>query len=123
MTTITLDLPERLVRRLDAERDRLPLVVEQALNLLPPRHNAPSTKHTTGLAFGEMIEFLSSRPTSQQTLDFRISPRAQARLSELLDKNREEGLTETENAELDWYEQVHEIMTRMKAQAQRFPAE
>ena len=69
-----------------------------------------------------MVEFLSSRPTPEQILAFKISPHAQARLAELLEKNREEGLTEAESAELDWYEYVHNIMTRLKAQARPAPA-
>ena len=52
----------------------------------------------------EMIEFLGGRPTAERIAAFRIPAGAQARLAELLDKNREDGLSEAENAELDWYE-------------------
>jgi hypothetical protein len=52
----------------------------------------------------EMIEFLAGRPTAERIAAFRISAGAQARLAELLDKNRDDGLSEAENAELDWYE-------------------
>jgi hypothetical protein len=69
------------------------------------------------MVFEEMLEFLGSHPTPQQIRAFKISPAAQARLSELLEKNTEEGLTDSENAELDWYERVHDMMTWLKAQA------
>lgn len=42
-------------------------------------------------------------------------------MSNLLEKNREMGLNETESAELDWYEYVHDIMTRLKAQTRPAP--
>ncbi len=122
MTTITLEVPDRLAQRLNFERDRLPQVLELALKQLPPRPVtvAPVTVSPT-LAFTEMIEFLSSHPTTEQILGFRISSRAQAHLSSLLEKNRETGLTEAESAELDWYEYVHDIMARLKAQVRPAP--
>jgi hypothetical protein len=122
MATITLEVPDELAQRLNVERDRLPQVLERALKLLPARPTAPPpTTSPPALAFTEMIEFLSSHPTPEQILAFKISPRAQARLAELLEKNREEGLIEAESTELDWYEYVHDIMTRLKAQARPEP--
>jgi len=122
MTTITLEVPNRLAQRLNFERDRLPQVLELALRQLPPRPvNTVPVAVAPALAFTEMIEFLSSHPTTEQILGFRISPPAQANLSDLLEKNREIGLNEAESAELDWYEYVHDIMTRLKAQARPVP--
>ncbi len=69
-----------------------------------------------------MIAFLSSQPTPEQIWAFKISAQAQARLSALLEKNRESGLNEVENAELDWYEYVHDIMARLKAQTRQISA-
>ncbi len=63
-----------------------------------------------------MIELLSNRPTPAEVVAFKISPSAQERMATLLEKNREEGLSDAENMELDWYEYVHEIMTRLKAE-------
>lgn len=118
MATITLEVPEDLAQRLKIERDRVPQLLEQALRQLPPRLDLPAPVPVPPvLAFTEMIEFLASHPTSEQILAFKISLQAQARLSWLLDKNRETGLSEIERAELDWYEYVHDIMTRLKAQA------
>ncbi|MDE3091345.1 MAG: hypothetical protein KGJ80_18415 [Chloroflexota bacterium] len=120
MITVTLQVPNELARRLNLERDRLPQILEWALNQFPARSvSFPAT--APALAFTEMVEFLSSHPANEQILAFKISPHAQARLDELLDKNREEGLSDTENAELDWYEYVHDIMIRLKAQARPAP--
>lgn len=123
MATIILEVPDELAQRLNAERDRLPQILEWALKLLPMQPTvSPPTTTPPALAFTEMVKFLSSRPTPEQILAFKIWPQAQARLAELLEKNREEGLTEAESAELDWYEYVHDIMTRLKAQARPAPA-
>jgi hypothetical protein len=117
MATITLEVSDELAQRLRVEQDRLPQVLVWALKRLPPRPIIPAPVIAPpALAFNEMIEFLSSHPTPEQILAFKISSQAQARLSALLEKNREMGLSEVENAELDWYEYVHDIMTRLKAQ-------
>jgi hypothetical protein len=122
MSTITLEVPSKLAQRLSFERDRLPQVLELALRHLPPRPAMTTPVAVApAQAFTEMIEFLSSHPTPEQILGFRISPQAQAHLSDLLEKNREMGLNETESAELDWYEYVHDIMTRLKAQVRPAP--
>jgi len=68
-------------------------------------------------AFKEMIDFLVNSPTPQQITAFKISPTAQDRLDELLDKNREEGLTGDESAEMDVYEQINHLFLLLKARA------
>jgi hypothetical protein len=121
MTTITLQVPDQLARRLNVERERLPQLLEWALERFPARPTAFGSA-TPAHVFAEMIDFLSNHPTTEQILTFQISPRAQTRLSELLEKNREGALSESESAELDWYEYVHDIMTRLKAQVRPAPA-
>jgi hypothetical protein len=71
-TTITLEVPDDLARRLNAERDRLPQALDTALKLLPPRRavSAPAAI-APALVFTEMIEFLSNRPTVEQILSKR----------------------------------------------------
>ena len=118
MTTITLQVPQDLAQRLEAERDRLPEILEAALEDRSTRAAAarpwPSSAEDV---FGEMVEFLASRPTAQQVREFRVSAHSQARLADLLEKNRESELTSAESAELDAFEIVHDIMLRLKAQA------
>lgn len=121
MAEITLTVPDDIAERLRGERDRLPEVLTLAVKLLPPRQKVPSPPPVTYPIFQELIDFLATRPTSEQIIAFRIAPKAQARLAYLLEKNREEELTVEESAELDWYEYVHEIMTRLKAFARPRP--
>jgi hypothetical protein len=61
--------------------------------------------------------WLLARPTPHDILAFTVSDAAQARLRLLLDKNREEALSATEEAELDIYEQLEHLMRLLKAKA------
>jgi len=118
MTTITLEVPDELAARLVPVRDRLPILLSLALDLLPV--NAPpaaSSQEAVYPAFNEMIDFLASGPAAEQIVVFKVSPATQARLEELLDKNAEDGLTEQEAAELDVFGQINHILILLKARA------
>jgi len=116
MTTITLQVPDELAARLVPVREQLPQLLSAALDVFPELDTT-----TPNLArhpvFEEMIDFLASGPTPRQPVAFKASPSTQARLDELLDKNREEGLTDAESAELDAFSQVNHVMLLIKARA------
>src|ERR1043166_48631 len=115
MTTITVEVPDDLAAKIDAVRDRLPDLLSEAL-MLSNSDDGTSPGHSLLYpVFEEMIDFLISSPTRDQIITYKVSSRAQERLAELLDKNREEGLSDAENAELDAYEQVDYVMSLMKA--------
>lgn len=114
MTTITLEVPDELAARIAALRDSLPeLLAEVVDGRVSPALRAGITYPV----YREMLDFLASGPTPEQIIAFQISAAAQARLAELLEKNRAEGLAETETAELDVYELVHHSVIRLKALA------
>ncbi|MBI3763479.1 MAG: hypothetical protein HY260_16660 [Chloroflexi bacterium] len=118
MTTITLEVPDELATRLAPMRDRIPDLLSIALDLFPAE--MPLTLPAANKihpAFDEMIDFLASGPTPKQIVAFKVSPAAQVRLEELLDKNREGGLAEEETAELDVYEQINFVLLLLKARA------
>jgi hypothetical protein len=118
MTTITLEVPDKLAARLDAVRAQLPDLLSQVLEKSPTASPSLALQMAaTHPAYRQMMDFLATSPTRQQIVDFQISASAQERLAELLDKNREEGLTETGSAELDVYELVHHSIIRLKALA------
>jgi len=117
MTTITVEVPDDLAARIDTVRDRLPDLLSEALMLSGSDNGSASASSLRYPVFEEMIDFLVSGPTRDQIIDYKISAPAQERLAELLDKNREEGLSEVENAELDIYEQVDYVMSSLKARA------
>jgi hypothetical protein len=119
MTTITLEVPEALAARLTPMRDRLPQLLSTALDLLPLE--APLAMISSSVAqpiFNEMLDCLASGPAPEQIAAFKVSSAAQLRLEELLDKNREEGLTDDEAIELDVFSHINHIMILLKARAQ-----
>ncbi len=118
MTTITLEVPDELAARLDQLRDHLPALLFEVLNSETGKNalrcldGGPSDE-----IFDEMIDFLATGPTAQQIIAHKASEAMQTRLRELLDKNREEGLNESESAELDGFESVEDLMGLLKAKA------
>jgi hypothetical protein len=118
MTTITLELPDDLALRLGSLKNHLPNLLYEVLSPSAPKTTRQTLK--TGVVFPvyqEMIDFLASGPTPEQIIAHRPSGVFQERLAELLDKNREGGLTEAESVELDSYEQVDDLMSLLKARA------
>lgn len=118
MATITLELSEELAVRLDPLRDRLPELLSQLLDSASTEKKLTlSGTSMTHPVFLELIDFLSTRPTAKQILVHKVSSAVQERLEELLDKNREEGLTAAEEEEMDAYRLVNHVMILLKARA------
>ena len=123
MTTITLEVPDELAVRLDFLREQVPTFLEQTLNSLL-REKYGSNGNSRPMSFdspiySEVLEFLASGPTTRQIAEYKVSPSLQDRVEDLLDKNREEGLTEQERAEMDTYVRVSHIMTLLKIHARK----
>ncbi len=118
MTTITLEVPDELAAQVAASRGRLPDLLARALKSEPAgkKDRADETEASAPL-YREIIDFLATDPSPEQIIAFKISPAAQERLEELLDKNREEGLTADETAELDAYLQARDLIVFLKANA------
>ena len=116
MATITLELPEELAVRLDPLRDRLPELLSQLLDSASAEKKLTlSGTSMTHPVFLELIDFPSTRPTANQVLAHKVSSAVQERLEELLDKNREQGLTAVEEEEMDAYRLVNHVMILLKA--------
>lgn len=110
MVELTIQIPDELAVRLQPVRDRLAEIIELGLRELAPSQY--------GL-YREIIEFLASGPRPQDIVAFRPSAQAQARVTELLDKNRAGTLTSTEQSELDQYESLDYLMTLVKVRARQ----
>jgi hypothetical protein len=65
----------------------------------------------------DFIEFITSSPSLEQIVDFTLSEPAQARVSELLDANRNRRLTDEETAELDEFQRIDHMVRRAKIRA------
>ena len=119
MTTITLEVPDELAVQVNTLRGRLPDMLAKVLKLdsAMEKPQANGTQKAMPL-YREIIDFLASDPLPEEVAAFKISTAAQQRLEDLLDKNREEGLTADETAELDAYLQARDLMILLKAGAQ-----
>lgn len=119
MTTITLEVPDELAAQVVALGGRLPDLLTRALK----PESAAKKEQTNGAGisvplYREITDFLAANPSPEQIIAFKISAAAQQRLEDLLDNNREEGLTVDETAELDAYLQARDLMILLKANAQ-----
>lgn len=122
MVEITVQVPDALAKHLEPLQERLPDLLAQLiadaqlgsglneiLSQPVPVESAP--------AYVEILDFLASGPGPEEIINFRVSPEAQERVSQLLEKNRERTLTSSENAELDLYVQIDQLMTLLKVRS------
>jgi hypothetical protein len=121
MVQLTIEIPDDLAQRLAPFQNQLSelftrliattLPGDPALNVgLPAATELPP-------AYLEVLDFLVTRPTSEQLLTFKVSEPSQARLQTLLQKNRDTHLNPSEMAELNVYEQLDALMTLLKVRA------
>lgn len=102
MTTITLEVPDELAAYFKIAPAALSALIREAVaaktsRLLPQNGSEESAPPV----YQEVIDLLTSGPTADQLLAYKISDSAQEKLEELLHKNSEEGLTAEEKAELN----------------------
>ena len=121
MAELIIQVPDELAIRLEPLRSRLPELLLQLLETINPSpviySDVKANPTNTPPVYIEVLDFLINSPTPEEIAAFKVSPQAQNRLRFLLDKNREETLTETEAAELNVYEQIEHLMTLLKARA------
>ncbi|MBV8525689.1 MAG: hypothetical protein JOY71_26850 [Acetobacteraceae bacterium] len=73
-------------------------------------------------AYLEFINFIAGGTTPEQIIAFRPSSDAQKRLEELIVREKEEGLSPDEHAELDYFCQLEHILRVAKARAEQILA-
>lgn len=119
MTTITVEVPDELAAQVAALRGRLPDLLASALKSESAAKQARASEaEADAPLYREITDFLAANPAPEQLIAFKISNAAQERLADLLDKNREDGLTADETAELDAYLRARDLMILLKANAQ-----
>ncbi|MBZ0291014.1 MAG: hypothetical protein K8L99_00455 [Anaerolineae bacterium] len=67
--------------------------------------------------FSELADFIVSQPTLTDIAEYRVPAAVEQRVQELLEKNREQGLSQEEQAEMDKFLAVSHLMTLAKAKA------
>jgi hypothetical protein len=108
---IVLDVPDSLGERLQAYRDRLPELLDRALQEISP---------TASVAFHDelqIIELLASQPSPEEILAIRPTLALQTRMSDLLAQNKAGQLSRQEEAELDRYLVMEHLVRLAKANA------
>jgi len=108
---VTLDLPEELAADLRHFENQSASIVAAGLREV----NVPVGGQFQGLA--QVLEKLAELPTPQEVLALRPSSELQARISELLVKNRDTGLDAIETAEWQRYETIEHLVRMAKARA------
>lgn len=108
---LTIDLPENLAVSLNSNRQNLPQIFEVGLR----EFRASSSIGYKNVA--DVLEFLAGLPSPKETLDLRPSEDLQLKISELLEKNRHEGLNETEEQLWASYEFIEHLVRIAKAKA------
>ncbi|MBV6623064.1 MAG: hypothetical protein KI793_08970 [Rivularia sp. (in: Bacteria)] len=121
MAELTIQVSDELAQRLEPLQNRLPELLWQLLDVanLPTSISKTDQTEPTDipLVYQEVLDFLIKRPTPEEIIAFKVSPQAQSRLEELLERNRSATLNSMELAELDVYEQLEHMMILLKARA------
>jgi hypothetical protein len=107
---VTLQVSEELASRLRPVEDRLPQILELGLREL---HAAPP--QFEGL--GDVLETLARLPSPQEIMALRPSPALQERISTLVDKQRNGGLSADEERDWQKYQYIEHLVRIAKAKA------
>jgi hypothetical protein len=90
---------------------------DNSSNPSEPRHlsefSMSAIDHPT--VYDDLLDLLAESADAQRVLAFRLSDEKQARLDELLEKNRAGTLTDDEAVELDVYERFEHLVRLLKA--------
>ena len=110
---ITIQLPETLGQALQPFQDRLPEVVERGLRELLAESQVEFKDEN------QIMELLVSQPRPEQVLALKPSPEFQARVSDLLQRNKQGQLSAKESAELERHLMLEHLVRLAKAHAYR----
>jgi len=108
---ITLDIPDEIARNLASRKEDLPQILALGLREI----SANPSKGFSGLT--EVLEFLAKLPSPEEILALRFSPMVQREIESLLDKNRTQGLDESDLCLWQHYEFIEHFVRLVKAQA------
>ncbi len=108
---LTIDLPENLAIRLQSNKQNLPKIFEFGLR----EFNASSSIGYKSVA--DVLEFFASLPEPEEILALRPAKGLQQKIDQLLEKNRREGLNESEEQLWASYEFIEHLVRIAKAKA------
>lgn len=111
LETVKFNIPKQLAVRLQPLGNQISKILELGLRGL----NAAEQPGFDGAA--DVLEFLAGLPTPEEIIALRPSEALQARISNLLKKNRTEGLTADEEKEWERYQYIEHLVRIAKAKA------
>jgi hypothetical protein len=120
MAQLTIEIPDDLAQRLAPFQNQLSELFTRLIVTTLPGESSPSSDVSVNPVpptYLEVLDFLVTRPTSEQLLAFKVSEQSQARLQVLLQKNRDANLNLSEMNELSVYEQLEALMSLLKVRA------
>ncbi|MBE9107156.1 hypothetical protein IQ229_20175 [Nostoc cf. edaphicum LEGE 07299] len=79
-----------------------------------------TTSVNTTKVYDEIIEFIAAGTTPQSVIDFKLSDAAKDRLEDLVYRAKTEGLTGSDQRELDHFLTLEHIMLLAKAKARQY---
>lgn len=107
---MTVTVPDELASRLAAFEPEIPQILALGMREYDARQN--------GFAgVSEVLEKLATLPAPEEIVALKPSAQLQARISELLEKNREGGLSAEEESEWQRYEYVEHVVRIAKGRA------
>lgn len=87
---LTIQIPDELAQRLEPLQSRLPELLWLLLDSDSTQTREQSKVSTATVeipqVYQEVLDFLIKRPTPEEIIAFKVSPNAQLRLQELLEK-------------------------------------
>ena len=104
---LTIDIPDKLAERLDAQPECLAEIIARGL------HRSWSGSSSLRR---EVISFFAGPPTGDEIVGFCPSPQAAERSRELLQRNQDHALSAEEEAELDEICEIDRFVSLIKAE-------
>jgi hypothetical protein len=111
-----VQVPNVLGQQLQRVRERLPEILERGLREIASETSV-AEKSRGFQDENAIMELLTSQPSPEQVLSIRPSPEFQARVSELLRRNKEGELSRQEEVELERYLTLEHMVRLAKAHA------
>jgi hypothetical protein len=115
MSQMTVDLPEELVTRLQPYAEYIPQILELGLRQFDPERTG--IDNDVFVELDSIVNFLHHSPAPAEIIALRPSKALQVRISSLLEKNRQEGMTEIEETWWERFEYVEHLVRIAKAKA------
>ena len=108
MVELTLQVSNSLAQQIQPISNWLPTIIELSVANFKSSH--------VKKAADKLVAFLSSNPTPQKVLKYKITNESQNRVSSLLDKNGDGTINSDDNKELDEWQKFNNICFHLSAQ-------